>query len=114
MLGDFAAELVAEDDLLVGPCKSVIAGADGKLRPLVAPRAGVEIGTSDPATQDLDPNLSATRNRFGPLHHVELGVRADDGSHQRAGELARALTRGVLHGLGPQPPQACPEEPQEQ
>ena len=50
VLGDFAAELVAEDDLLVGPRKSVIAGADGKLCPLVAPRAGVEIGTADPAT----------------------------------------------------------------
>ncbi len=82
MLGDLAAELVSEYDLLVGATEAVVAGAGGELGPGVEPVAGVEIGATDAAAQNLEPNLPGARHRLRELHHLERSLLAADRPHR--------------------------------
>jgi hypothetical protein len=85
MLGDFATELVAEHDRLIGASETVVADADGKLGPLIAAVTGMQVRAADPAAQHLDSHLPGSGHGLGALGHLELGALADDGfDHRRS------------------------------
>ena len=81
-LGDPAAELVPEDDGLVGAAEAVIAQLHRHLGPLVDPVPRVQVGPADPAAGYLDPHLAGPGVRLRQLDQVELGVLAGEGSHR--------------------------------
>ena len=61
VLGDLTAELVPEDDPLVGAHEGVVAGLVEHLGKLVAVVAGVQVGAADAATQDVEHDLAPLR-----------------------------------------------------
>src|SRR5262249_29773621 len=72
--------------------------------PLVEPMAGVQVGATDAAADDLDADLALARYRFGPLGDRQLGVLADDGSYAAdsltdglSGAADRAVSEQRLH-----------------
>jgi hypothetical protein len=75
VLGDLAAELVAEDDRLAGPAEAMIARSRGHVGPLIDAVARVQVGPADPAVPHLDAHLPAAGHGLRPLHHFEFGVR---------------------------------------
>ena len=90
VLGDLAAELVAEDDPLVRAAEPVVAAAHRHLGPVVGAVTRVEIRPADPAAQCLQPGLALARDRVVELGDLELGVRAHDGLHPATQSLASA------------------------
>ena len=81
MLGDLSAELVPEDDRLVGAGEAVITGTRGHVRPLVTAVARMQVRATDSAAQDLDADLPGPRIASVALEDLELTMRADDRPH---------------------------------
>lgn len=82
VVDDDAAELVAEDDLLVRAHHPRVAELADHVGDLVGVPAGVEVGAADAAAGDVDQQLALARPRRLALDDRELGVFADDGFHR--------------------------------
>src|SRR5438270_4572148 len=92
MLGDLAAELVAEHDRLVGAGEALVAGLGRHLGPVVHAVARVQVRATDPAPQHPEADLSALGHGLGPVFDPELGVLADNGLHLK-NSVSSSLTR---------------------
>ena len=85
VIGDLAAELVPEDDLLVGAHEPVVAGLDHEIGELVAVVARVEVRAADAAAQDLDRDLALCGLGVREVDDLKLRTFASDRPHR--GEL---------------------------
>ena len=81
MLGDGAAELVPEDERLVGAPEAVVAHALRQVRPVVDAVTRVQVRAADAAAQHLEADLARPRVARGPVLDSELTVLADDRFH---------------------------------
>jgi hypothetical protein len=95
VLGDLTAELVPEDDLLLGTSEAVISELRRESRPFVAAVASVEVGAADATAQDLDTNLTASGNRLGTLDDVELRFLTNDRPHAARNLVTAAVPRAA-------------------
>lgn len=81
VLGDLAAELVAENDALARAHEVLVADMGHHVGQLVAAMAGVEIGSADSTAQHLQQHLPLGRLGGGEVIELQLSVPTGDGLH---------------------------------
>ena len=99
VVGDLAAELVAEHDPLIGAHEAVVAGLGEHVGRLVGVVAGVEVGAADPAAQDVEQHLPLARLGRWQVDQLELRVLAGDRLHARARSRGSRLSSNAGSGL---------------
>ena len=88
---DLAAELVAEDDALIGAHEVPIADFAQHIGQLIAVLSSVEVRSADPATQHPQRDLSPPRAFGGQLRHLQLGLSTNDRLHVPSRSCSRWL-----------------------